>query len=95
MRATFQTSHDYGITHQFLDVLIMGNGLWFLMAFFVGECLMYGLTSLTDDGRVLAAIGMAFVILSTFVSSQTGCLHYPSRLWPGSRQLATCASDTC
>lgn len=63
MRATFQTSHDYGITHQFLDVLIMGNGLWFLMAFFVGECLMYGLTSLTDDGRVLAAIGMAFVIL--------------------------------
>lgn len=72
MRAAFQTSHDYGIAHQFLDVLVMGNGLWFLMAFFVGECLMYGLTSLTDDGRVLAAIGMAFVILSTFVSFQTG-----------------------
>lgn len=40
MRATFQTSHDYGIAHQFLDVLVMGNGLWFLMAFFVGECLI-------------------------------------------------------
>lgn len=83
MRATFQTSHDYGITHQFLDVLIMGNGLWFLMAFFVGECLMYGLTSLTDDGRVLAAIGMAFVILSTFVSSQTGWPALPFQIAAG------------
>lgn len=25
MRATFQTSHDYGIAHQFLDVLVMGQ----------------------------------------------------------------------
>lgn len=83
MRATFQTSHDYGIAHQFLDVLVMGNGLWFLMAFFVGECLMYGLTSLTDDGRVLAAIGMASVILSTFVSSQTGWPALPFQIVAG------------
>ena len=83
MRAAFQTSHDYGIAHQFLDVLVMGNGLWFLMAFFVGECLMYGLTSLTDDGRVLAAIGMAFVILSTFVSSQTGWPALPFQIVAG------------
>lgn len=61
----------------------MGNGLWFLMAFFVGECLMYGLTSLTDDGRVLAAIGMAFVILSTFVSSQTGWPALPFQIAAG------------
>lgn len=83
MRAAFQTSHDYGIAHQFLDVLVMGNGLWFLMAFFVGECLMYGLTSLTDDGRVLAAIGMASVILSTFVSSQTGWPTLPFQIVAG------------
>lgn len=83
MRAAFQTSHDYGIAHQFLDVLVMGNGLWFLMAFFVGECLMYGLTSLTDNGRVLAAIGMAFVILSTFVSSQTGWPALPFQIAAG------------
>lgn len=83
MRATFQTSHDYGIAHQFLDVLVMCNGLWFLMAFFVGECLMYGLTSLTDDGRVLAAIGMASVILSTFVSSQTGWPALPFQIVAG------------
>lgn len=83
MRAAFQTSHDYGIAHQFLDVLVMGNGLWFLMAFFVGECLMYGLTSLTDNGRVLAAIGMAFVILSTFVSSQTGWPALPFQIVAG------------
>ena len=83
MSAAFQTSHDYGIAHQFLDVLVMGNGLWFLMAFFVGECLMYGLTSLTDDGRVLAAIGMAFVILSTFVSSQTGWPALPFQIVAG------------
>lgn len=83
MRAAFQTSHDYGIAHQFLDVLVMGNGLWFLMAFFVGECLMYGLTRLTDDGRALAAIGMAFVILSTFVSSQTGWPALPFQIVAG------------
>ena len=83
MRAAFQTSHDYGIAHQFLDVLVMGNGLWFLMAFFVGECLMYGLTSLTDNGRVLAAIGMASVILSTFVSSQTGWPTLPFQIVAG------------
>ena len=75
---------------QFLDVLVMGNGLWFLMAFFVGECLMYGLTSLTDDGRVLAAIGMASVILSTFVSSQTGWPALPFQIVAGvkARMLA-------
>lgn len=83
MRAAFQTSHDYGIAHQFLDVLVMGNGLWFLMAFFVGECLMYGLTSLTDDGRMLAAIGMASVILSTFVSFQTGWPVLPFQIVAG------------
>lgn len=37
MRSTFQTQHNYNLVHQFIDVLIMGNGLWFLMAFFIGE----------------------------------------------------------
>lgn len=41
------------------------------------------LTSLTDDGRVLAAIGMAFVILSTFVSSQTGWPALPFQIVAG------------
>ena len=44
---TFHSSHDYGNAgRQVFNVLIMGDGLWFLMAFFVGELLMYGLTSL-------------------------------------------------
>lgn len=95
MRATFQTSHDYGIAHQFLDVLVMGNGLWFLMAFFVGECLMYGLTSLTDDGRCLPLLEWRPSSCRHSSRPRPDGLHYPSRLWPESRQLAICASDTC
>ena len=49
LSSTFHSSHDYGNAgHQLFKVLIMGDGLWFLMAFFVGEIVMYGLTSLFE-----------------------------------------------
>ena len=46
----------------FYDVLIAGNGLWFLMAFFVGEIIMYGLVTLVGNRKpVLMTIGMLLV----------------------------------
>lgn len=65
LRESFQSAHDYGIAHQFYDVLIDGNGLWFLMAFFVGEILTYGLVMLVKGSQyALTAIGVSLVILA-------------------------------
>lgn len=43
---TFKSDHDYSMTHQFYDVLVDCNGLWFLWAFFIGELITYAITSL-------------------------------------------------
>lgn len=61
---TFQTEHNYGIVHQFYDVLIMGNGLWFLMAFFIAEIIMYGLTEIAQSRVAQLSIGSILIIAS-------------------------------
>ncbi|RSX51760.1 hypothetical protein D2E25_1735 [Bifidobacterium goeldii] len=65
LRESFQTEHNYNIGHQFYDVLIMGNGLWFLMAFFVAELIMYGLTKIirTPLTRILSGL---LLIIGTY-----------------------------
>lgn len=46
LRAELNAGRSYSsIGKQFIDVLIMGEGLWFLMAFFVGELLMYAVAT--------------------------------------------------
>ena len=65
---TFRTSHNYSSAgKQLIDVFIMGNGLWFLMAFFVGEVVMYGITTLFHHqfprGGVLVS-GIVLIVLS-------------------------------
>ena len=65
MRTAFQTTHNYDIAHQFYDVLIAGNGLWFLMAFFVAEIIMYGIMSITRGNIfALSATGCLFITFS-------------------------------
>ncbi|KFI73495.1 Acyltransferase [Bifidobacterium minimum] len=50
LSGAFRSSHDYSnVGTQLFDVFIMGNGLWFLMAFFVAEVIMYGVTTVLHD----------------------------------------------
>lgn len=84
MRSTFQTSHDYGLAHQFIDVLIMGNGLWFLMAFFVAEVMMYGLVSITKNNHVVLTImSIALILVSYAAGGFINKLLIPFQLWNG------------
>lgn len=72
LRQTFQSGHDYQIGHQLVDVLVMGNGLWFLMAFFVGEVLMYGLSSLAErwgGKKILAVLGPMLIVAYALYAS--------------------------
>ena len=71
LRASFQTSHDYGVAHQFYDVLIAGNGLWFLMAFFVAELVTYGITKYAINSPLKIVIG-TILIVSTFAWTSFG-----------------------
>lgn len=59
---TFRSSHDYSVGHQFYDVFINGNGLWFLMALFWAELVVYGLLKLTESAGVHAVLGLALII---------------------------------
>lgn len=84
MRSAFQTSHNYDSTHQFVDVLIMGSGLWFLMAFFVAEVMMYGLVSITKNNHVMLTItGVALILISYAANGFVGKLPIPFQLWKG------------
>ena len=84
MRATFQTNHNYDLAHQFVDVLVMGNGLWFLMAFFVAEIMMYGLVSITKNNHaILTVVSVALILISFAVNGFIGKLPIPFQLWKG------------
>lgn len=84
MRSAFQTSHNYGLTHQFVDVLIMGNGLWFLMAFFVAEVMMYGLVSITKNNHVMLTVtGIGLILISYAANGFVSKLPVPFQLWKG------------
>ena len=84
LRETFQMDHDYEIAHQFYDVLIVANGLWFLMAFFVGEVIMYGLVALTGQKKnALIAIGTLLTVGSVYRSAYLSDLQLSFHLLTG------------
>lgn len=84
IRTTFRTEHDYDLTQQFVDVLIMGNGLWFLMAFFMAEIFMYGLVSIIKcKYDRLCAIGIALIIGTYMFNDTVTVLPIPFQIWQG------------
>lgn len=65
---TFHVTQSYDVLHQFYDVLINGNGLWFLMAFFIGELIMYYIIKSTKQNRkAIFIIGFALIIFYRFI----------------------------
>lgn len=67
LSTVFRSSHDYGSAgRQIFGVFIMGKGLWFLMAFFVAEVIMYGVTTaLWDEShRGVLLFGLTVIVLS-------------------------------
>lgn len=84
MRSTFQTQHNYNLVHQFIDVLIMGNGLWFLMAFFIGEVFTYALISaFKEQQKHLVYIGSAIIFVYYASTSLMSSLPIPFQIWRG------------
>ncbi|MDD6461236.1 MAG: hypothetical protein PUF51_02000 [Bifidobacteriaceae bacterium] len=67
LNAEFQTGRNYAnIGKQFIDVLFLGKGLWFLTAYFVGELLMYGTVSLSkgkNSKLFILCIGIISLLL--------------------------------
>ena len=66
LTSIFQTNHDYDLIHQFYDVLIDGNGLWFLMAFFVAELLTYGIVSVIRHTTTQLLFGIMLIVATYF-----------------------------
>ena len=64
LAATFQSAHDYSIALQFFDVLVMGNGLWFLMALFIAECFVYPMSKVLNGNPLKCTVaGVAMILL--------------------------------
>lgn len=63
LATTFRSAHNYDLGRQVVDVFIMGNGLWFLWAFFIGEVITYALSRLTHRKPLLALTGVAFILI--------------------------------
>lgn len=61
LASAFQTDHNYDLAHQFYDVLIDGNGLWFLMAFFVAEIMTYGIVKGITSSTSQIALGVILI----------------------------------
>lgn len=66
LASTFQTDHNYDLAHQFYDVLIDGNGLWFLMAFFVAEIMTYGIVKVIASSTSQIALGVILIVGTYF-----------------------------
>ncbi len=62
LAASFQTAHNYEIASQLFDVLVMGNGHWFLMALFFAELFMYWLARMLKDERNYLAVGILLIL---------------------------------
>lgn len=83
LRKTFQTNHNYGIAHQFYDVLINGNGLWFLMAFFVGEIISYCIVKALNKTIPVFCVGLSLIVILTFLRISTPSFTLPFQLLKG------------
>lgn len=84
MGSIFQSSHNYNLTCYFVNVLVMGGGLWFLMAFFVSEIMMYGLVRIVKNNYTMLTIaGIALILFSYTINCFVGKLSLPFQLWKG------------
>lgn len=68
LRAELNAGRSYSsIGKQFINVLVMGEGLWFLMAFFVGELLMYAVVTVANRTEkcqpLIIATGLIVIFL--------------------------------
>jgi fucose 4-O-acetylase-like acetyltransferase len=68
LAAAFSSDHDYVLGPQLYDVLINGNGLWFLWAYFIGEICSYGITRLITNRKYDAFIGVFLILSSISIS---------------------------
>lgn len=62
LRETFRSSHDYSLWHQCYEVVVNGNGLWFLMALFWAELVVYGILKLTQSRLFIACLGITLIV---------------------------------
>lgn len=83
LQDTFQVTHNYDISHQFYDVLINGNGLWFLMAYFWGELFMYGLVKLLNNSHAIVLIGVVLIVFFYFKAIIIPNVQFPFQLLNG------------
>lgn len=83
LASTFQTDHNYDLAHQFYDVLIDGNGLWFLMAFFVAEIMTYGIVKVIASSSAHVTLGIILIIGTYFWTSYEMPDHLPFQILKG------------
>jgi hypothetical protein len=79
----FKTGHDYSMGRDFYDVLVNGNGLWFLWAYFVGELVTYGIVRLVRSRSYDAGIGLLLIACYLAVSHVLPSLQLPFRMMQG------------
>jgi fucose 4-O-acetylase-like acetyltransferase len=86
-----RTAHDYGDARtQLFDVVIMGNGLWFLMALFVGELVCFAVLNalgrLAAPAKISATALAGMTLIAGVYLSKDGVLPSPTlpfQLVPG------------
>lgn len=83
LAGTFKTEHAYSIGHQFYDVLINGNGLWFLWAYFVGEIITYAVVKLVRVRTYDVWIGLLFMGFYFLLIRTAPTLHLPFQFLQG------------
>lgn len=83
LAATFETNHDYSIVPQLYDVLINGNGLWFLWAYFIGEICTYGIVRIISSRKYDAIIGILLILLSIAITHFFPAFVLPFRIIRG------------
>ncbi|MCH3975183.1 MAG: acyltransferase family protein [Bifidobacterium tibiigranuli] len=79
----FKTGHDYSMGRDFYDVLVNGNGLWFLWAYFVGELVTYGIVKLVRSRSYDAGIGLLLIACYLAVVHVLPGLQLPFRMLQG------------
>ena len=92
LRAELNAGRSYSsIGKQFIDVLIMGEGLWFLMAFFVGELLMYAVATVANRKEqcwlLIIITGLIAIIVYSLYHDVLSLPKLPFQLDPGVQVL--------
>lgn len=84
LAGAFQTGHDYGIARASFDVIVMGNGLWFLMALFLAELACWALSralrAVGPRAAVMGLLGLAVIAIYFSTYSAGPSLALPFKL---------------